>query len=156
LRSEFNIESDEKEIMEQAAEIAGRIKKPAVLVKRMMDWVYRELDKRPVISVPSAIEVLRTKAGDCNEHATLLVALLRAVRIPARISVGLVYVREKFYYHAWVEAYTGKWITLDPTLNQMPADVTHITLLRGNLDKQVDIVGIIGKLKLEVVDFEYN
>ncbi|MFC1493783.1 transglutaminase family protein [Thermodesulfobacteriota bacterium] len=156
LKPEFNIESDEKEIKSKANEIAGEMKNPVTVIKRMAEWVYRELDKRPVVSIPSAIEVLRTRTGDCNEHATLLVALLRAVKIPARISIGLVYVREKFYYHAWVEAYTGKWITLDPTLNQMPADVTHITLLRGNLDKQVDIMGIMGKLNLEVVDFAYN
>jgi len=156
LNSEFNIESDEKEILNKATEIAGDTKSTVTVIKRMMEWVYKELDKRPVVSIPSALEVLRTKTGDCNEHATLLVALLRAVGIPARISIGLVYVREKFYYHAWVEAYTGEWITLDPTLNQLPADVTHITLLRGNLDKQVDIMGIIGKLSLEVIDFEYN
>ena len=156
LKPEFNIESDDEEIIDRAEEIAGGTKSPITVIKNMMTWVYRELDKRPVVSIPSAIEVLKTKTGDCNEHATLLVALLRAVRIPARISIGLVYVREKFYYHAWVEAYTDKWITLDPTLNQIPADVTHITLLRGNLDKQVDIMGIMGKLNLEVVDFEYN
>jgi transglutaminase-like putative cysteine protease len=99
--------------------------------------------------------VLETKSGDCNEHATLLTALLRAAGIPARISVGLVYMREGFFYHAWVEAYTGEWITLDPTLNQMPADVTHISFLRGNIDKQVEIMALIGKIELEVMDFEY-
>lgn len=156
LKPEFNIESDEKEIIEKAAEISGGDKNPASVSGKMMEWVNRELDKRPVVSIPSALEVLRTKTGDCNEHATLLVALLRSAGIPSRISVGLVYVREKFYYHAWVEAYTGRWITIDPTLNQLPADVTHITLIRGNLDKQVDIMAVIGKLKLEVVDFEYH
>ena len=80
---------------------------------------------------------------------------MRAAGIPARISVGLAYTREKFFYHAWVEAYTGEWVTMDPTLNQIPADVTHISLLRGNIDKQVEIMGLIGKLRLEVIDFEY-
>ena len=152
---EYNIESDDRDIMDKALEIAGKIKNPVTVSRNMMQWVYSNLTKRPVVSIPSAVEVLHTKTGDCNEHATLLTALLRAAGIPARISVGLVYIREKFFYHAWVEAYTGQWITLDPTLDQMPADVTHISLLRGNIDKQVEIMGLIGKLRLEVMDFEY-
>ena len=155
LAPEYNIESDDREIIDTARKIAGKTKNPVAVAKKMMEWVYFSLDKRPVVNIPSAIEVLHTKTGDCNEHATLLTALLRAEGIPARISVGLVYMREKFFYHAWVEAYTGQWITLDPTLDQMPADVTHISLLRGNIDKQVEIMGLIGKLRLEVMDFEY-
>ena len=118
--------------------------------------MYSNLDKRPVISVPSALEVLETRVGDCNEHATLLTALLRASGIPARLSIGLVYNRNKFFYHAWTEAYVGEWISMDATFNQMPADVSHVRLMRGNLDKQVEIMGLIGKLKFEVIDFEYD
>ena len=155
LEPEFNIQSDDREIIEKAVEITGKERTPVAVSRKMMEWVYSSISKQPVVSIPSALEVLHNKTGDCNEHATLLTALLRAAGIPSRISVGLVYIREKFFYHAWVEAYTGQWITLDPTLNQMPADVTHISLLRGNIDKQVEIMGLIGKLKIEVMDFEY-
>lgn len=155
LAPEYNIESDEDLIISKAQKIAGNIKDPVVISKKMMEWVYTAIEKRPVMSIPSAAEVLETMTGDCNEHATLLTALLRAVGIPARISTGLVYTRENFYYHAWVEAYTGEWITIDPTMNQFPADVSHITLIRGNIDKQVEIMAVIGKLAIEVIDFEY-
>jgi transglutaminase-like putative cysteine protease len=155
LAPEYNIESDVDLIIGKAQKIAGNIKDPVTISKRMMEWVYTSIEKRPEISIPSAAEVLETMTGDCNEHATLLTALLRAVGIPARISTGLVYTRENFYYHAWVEAYTGEWITIDPTMNQFPADVSHITLIRGNIDKQVEIMGVIGKLAIEVIDFEY-
>ena len=94
--------------------------------------------------------------GDCNEHATLLTALLRAAGIPARLSVGLVYSRNKFFYHAWTEAFLGEWISMDATLNQMPTDVSHIRLMHGNLDNQVEIMGLIGKLEFEVLDFGYD
>jgi hypothetical protein len=156
LKPEFNIESDADEITVRANAIIGDEKNPAIIAGKLMKWVYDNVDKRPVISIPSAIEVLKTRVGDCNEHATLLTALLRASGIPARLSVGLVYNRGKFYYHAWTEAYIEGWITMDATLNQMPADVTHICLVRGNLDKQVEIMGLMGRLKLEVLDFGYN
>ncbi len=79
-----------------------------------------------VRSLPSAAEVLRTRVGDCNEHTALFVALARAAGLPARIAVGLVYLRGGFYYHAWPEVYVeergrGLWLPVDPTLNQFPA-----------------------------------
>lgn len=156
LRPELNIESDAKEIMKKAGEIAGDVQNPLSVARKLLKWVYDNIEKKPVVSVPSALEVLRTRVGDCNEHATLLTALLRASGIPARISVGLVYSRNKFLYHAWTEAYVGYWISMDATLNQMPTDVSHIMLMQGNLDKQVEIAGLIGKLKLELLDYRYD
>lgn len=156
MKPEFNIESDADEIVEMAKTIAGTEKSPVLKARKLLNWVYHNIEKRPVVNVPSALEVLETRVGDCNEHATLLTALLRASGIPSRMSVGLVYNRGKFYYHAWTEAYLGGWVTMDATLNQMPADVSHVSILYGNLDKQVEIMGILGRLKIEVLDFGYN
>jgi hypothetical protein len=156
LEPEFNIESGHEEIIRAAAEIAGATKDPVEAAVLVQAWVYENLDKRPLVSIPSALEVLRTRVGDCNEHATLATALLRALGIPARIAVGLVFSRGKFFYHAWSEAYVGEWISLDPTLNQIPVDATHIKLLDGNLDRQVDLLGLIGKIDLEVIDYIHD
>jgi hypothetical protein len=156
LEPEFNIESRDKEILDAVKRIAGSEQDPLGVAKKLLQWVYRNVEKKPVLSIPSALEVLRTRAGDCNEHATLLTALLRAAGIPARLAVGLVYTRDKFYYHAWTEAYLGEWISMDATLNQMPVDASHIKLLEGNLDKQVEIAGVIGGLKVQILDIRYD
>jgi hypothetical protein len=156
LMPELNIESDNDEIIEKAKAITGDETAPVVKARRLLKWVYDNIDKRPVVSLPSAVEVLKTMSGDCNEHATLLTAFLRASGIPARLCVGLVYNHGRFYYHAWTEAYMGGWVTMDATLNQMPADPTHICLIKGNLDRQVEMMGLIGRIKLEVLDFGYN
>src|SRR6185503_5757273 len=77
-----------------------------------------------------------------------------------------VYVHGAFYYHAWPEVYldagpsrsgppaTGFWLPVDPTLNQFPADATHIRLARGGLEKQAAILPMIGRLKLTVLDLD--
>jgi len=156
LEPEFNIESRDKSILEAAQRIAGEDRDSVSVAKKLLQWVYRNVDKKPVLSIPSALEVLRSRAGDCNEHATLLTALLRAAGIPARLCIGLVYTRDKFYYHAWTEAYLGEWISMDPTLNQMPADASHVKLLEGNLDKQVELAGWIGELKVQILDHRYD
>jgi len=63
----------------------------------------------------SALDVYRTRAGDCTEHSLLAVALLRAAGIPARPAVGLAYgsAEGAFVGHMWVEAYVDYWRTLD-------------------------------------------
>jgi hypothetical protein len=156
LKPEFNIESNEDKIVSIARRISGKDLDPFSVARKLLEWVYRNIEKRPVLSVPSAVEVLRTRVGDCNEHTILLTALLRAVGIPAKVSVGLTYSRERFFYHAWTEAYLGEWISMDSTLNQMPADPTHIKLIEGNLEKQVQVAGYAGEMKLKVLDFRYD
>jgi len=156
LLPEINIESDHPEVVAAAREIAGGEKDPLKACRRVLAWTHENLEKRPVVSIPSALETLHSRVGDCNEHATLTAALLRALGIPSRLAVGLVYMRGKFFYHAWNEAYTGRWISMDAVMNQMPVDASHIKLLEGNLDKQVEIAGLIGKLELKILDYAHD
>jgi transglutaminase-like putative cysteine protease len=156
LRPGFNIESDSEAIVSQARDIVGNTRDPVVAARNLMAWVYRHVEKRPVLSLPSALEVLKTRMGDCNEHAVLLTALLRASGIPARECVGLSYVNDRFFYHAWTEAYIGRWVSMDATLNQMPTDAAHVRLAWGALDRQTDIIPFIGAIKLSVLDYGYD
>ncbi|MGQ4912148.1 MAG: transglutaminase-like domain-containing protein [Candidatus Thorarchaeota archaeon] len=66
-----------------------------------------------------AARAIREKEGDCDEHADMLIALLRAVRIPARRIVG------HFFRgspepepHAWCEVFLEQkgWVPVDPAL----------------------------------------
>jgi hypothetical protein len=45
-------------------------------------------------------------------------------------------------------------VTADAVLGQMPADVTHIRFVRGGADRQVDLLGLIGKLKMEILEMK--
>ncbi|MBU1205571.1 MAG: transglutaminase-like domain-containing protein [Proteobacteria bacterium] len=146
------IQSDDPKIKRQAEAIVDGAKDPAEKVSRIAAWLFREVEKRPVVSIPSAVEVLRQKVGDCNEHAVLFTALARAVGIPAHMQAGVIYQEGKFYYHAWAQVYLGTWVAVDPLLNQIPADATHIRLVEGDLDKQLDIVRVIGRLQVEVLE----
>jgi len=154
------IESDDPEIIAEAQKAIRGVTDRRAQAERLTRYVNGLLEKKPTISIPSAREVLRTKVGDCNEHTALFVAMARAVGIPARVSVGLVFVRGAFYYHAWPEVYLdegnnrGLWLPVDPTLNEFPADATHIRLARGGLEKQTAILPLVGKLKMTVLDLE--
>ena len=147
LGSDLFIQADHPEMIEQAKRIAGDEKDSLAVAGLLTRWVHDNLEKRVVPSLPSALEVLHRRAGDCNEHTVLYVALARALGLPARTNVGLVFVEGRFYYHAWPEVYVGQWVALDPVFDQLPADATHIRIIRGGLERQVEIVRLIGKLK---------
>lgn len=157
LRPETFIESDAPEIRAEAERLVQGITGPRARAERLTREVNSLVEKRPTVSLPSALEVLRTKVGDCNEHTVLFVAMARSLGIPARINVGVAYMHGAFYYHAWPEVYLdegngrGLWLPVDPTFNQFPADATHVRLARGGLDKQTAILPLIGQAKMTVV-----
>ena len=146
------IQSDNPQIKAQAEKIIKPTDTAEQKAEKIVNWVYRNIEKKPVLSVPNALEVLKNKVGDCNEHSVLTVALLRAAGVPAQIEAGLVYLHGRFYYHAWNVFYSGKWITADAVFNQVPADVTHIRLVRGDGAEQLNLMGVMGKVKLEVLE----
>jgi transglutaminase-like putative cysteine protease len=146
------IQSDDQKIVSKAQEIVSPDEPASVKASKLVAWVYKNVEKRPVLSVPNALETLNNLVGDCNEHAVLLAALARAAGIPAQVEVGLVYQKGRFYYHAWNVLFIESWVTADAVINQMPADVTHIRFARGEADQQIDLIGVIGKLRLTVLD----
>jgi len=148
------IQSDDKKIIDQASKILAGEKNAYAAAKKLNDWVYSAIEKKPVISIPSALDVLKQREGDCNEHTALYTALARAAGIPTRMAAGIVYMENGFYYHAWPEVWVGHWMPVDPTFNQFPADATHIRFTTGNLDRQSDIIRLVGKLKVEVLEYK--
>lgn len=160
LRPEPFIESDAPEIRAEAEKMVARVTGTRARAERLTREVNALIEKKPTVSLPSALEVLRTKVGDCNEHTALFVALARSIGIPARINVGVAYVRGAFYYHAWPEVFIeegggrGLWLPVDPTFNQFPADAMHLRLARGGLEQQAAILPLIGKVKINISQVE--
>jgi len=146
------IQSKNQKIMETVDKIISPSDSPLVKAQKLTAWIYENIKKRPVLSVPNALETLEKKMGDCNEHAVLLAAFCRAAGIPAQVEAGLVFMKGSFYYHAWNVIYLGKWITVDALMNQMPADPTHIRIVRGEPDRQIDLIGVIGKINIKVLE----
>jgi len=134
-----------------ARELRGTETDPRVVAERINRWVYDSLKKTYSIGVPSAVATLEARRGDCNEHTQLAVALLRAAGIPARVAAGLAYVDGKFYYHAWPEIWLERWVAIDPTFGQFPADAAHLRLTVGGLGRQAELLRLMGPLKIDVL-----
>jgi transglutaminase-like putative cysteine protease len=160
LRSTTFVASDDPVIRRVAGEIIGAELDSIDAARRLNHWVYQEIDKVPVAGFPESREILRSRRGDCNEHTTLFTALARAVGLPTRMAAGIVYSESifsdgAFYYHAWPEVWLGEqWLAIDPTFDQFPADATHVKLVEGALDQQVELMSAVGRLKIEVLEPE--
>lgn len=144
LAADAFIQSDDARVIEQAEKLTERLS-TAEKAKVLSDWVYVTLTKSPTLSLPSATEVLEQRVGDCNEHAVLYIALARASGVPTRLVTGLAYTSGQFYYHAWAEVWLGRWVAVDPTFGQFPADPLHVRLLTGGLETQYEVLGLLGR-----------
>lgn len=156
LSPSLTIQSDHKDIATLGRSIVSPSDAPLVKVQKLVQWVSKNIKNSPRESF-TALSVLRAREGECQAHANLYTALARAVGIPTRIAIGLVYLPESqgFLYHAWAESYVRYWIAVDPTMNQIPADATHIKM---DSDEDNDggrtVLALLGKIHIEVLHYQ--
>jgi len=151
LASDAFIQSDDPKVKEKAREIVGSERDAVAAARKLLFWVNRTLDQTPTFGLPSARDILANPTGDCKVHTILFSALARSVGIPTKLAAGVVYKEGFFYYHAWPEIYIGRWVPVDPTFGQFPADVTHLKLNEGKIEDWINIMGLIGNLKIEIL-----
>ena len=85
-----------------------------------------------------APEAYRRRAGVCQDFAHVLLGILRAAGIPARYASGYLHpgsdapigMAVTGQSHAWVEAWVGQWVPIDPT-NQVPVGECHVLVATG-------------------------
>jgi len=97
-----------------------------------------------------ASEVIEKQTGVCQDFAHAMVALCRAIGIPARYVSGYFFdatrdhqLRGSGASHAWTEVYVGDagWIGLDPTNNKV-IDDTYIKIATGRDYR--DVAPVVG------------
>lgn len=153
LKTEALIQADHPKIVATSDSIVEGLVDPWEKTQAILKWVHTVLEKSPTVSFPSALDVLESRKGDCNEHAVLFAALCRAAGVPATIASGLVYLDGSFYYHAWNRIYANQWIDVDATFGQGVADATHLLLAEGGIENQASMTNVIGSLTIRVVEY---
>jgi tetratricopeptide (TPR) repeat protein len=119
------IASDNRNVIEQARQIAGDDRDAWSVAQKLGEWTNKNLSWKSVARAGAA-ETLATREADCSEFSQLYVAMARSLGLPARIVSGLAYSGNSFGGHAWVEVWIGDWIELDPTWGTHFVDATHI------------------------------
>jgi hypothetical protein len=162
-------QADDPQIVETARQIVGEETNSWRAAKMIAGWVKREMTPNYDVGFATAKEILINRQGDCSEHTVITVALCRAVGIPARAAVGIMYGHGLFAYHMWPEVYVGrwvgldsKWIAVDEESGEYYTDATHIKFGRSLLNEDIfkemaqAVSEIVGKLKLKIVDYRQD
>jgi len=96
-------------------------------VQAIRDWVLQHttFSSNTSNSNTSAIDTLLETTGVCRDFAHLMIALCRAVNIPARFTTGIDYGADPALgptdFHAYVEVYLGdRWYLFDPSGTAIP------------------------------------
>jgi len=137
LKPEIFISYDEvKNILN---DIISEEKTPLQNAIAFSEYVYNNFTyQKGITSVETKTEdVLKLKAGVCQDFANILIIFLRMFEIPSRYVSGYICPKDKEMRgegatHAWVEAYIPNygWLGLDPTNNCIVND-QHVRLATG-------------------------
>ena len=122
------VQSDDPEIRALASKITHKVTDSWSAAKALRAAVSDKISGSMGTVFASAKEALRTGVGDCTEYSVLLAALARAVGIPARCPVGVVYTDHAFVGHMWTEVWVGEWRPLDAALELDQVGPTRIRL----------------------------
>jgi transglutaminase-like putative cysteine protease len=132
-------------------------------VQAICDWVSRHVAfvSGSSSGTTSATETLQQRQGVCRDFAHLMIALCRAVNIPARFTTGLDYGADPALgptdFHAYVEAYVGgRWYMFDPSGTAIPMGFVRLTSGRDAADSAFasifgDVVPQASVLRIEAV-----
>lgn len=136
LGSTERIQSDAPEILEKALELAPEGTDIATAIKNIYNFCHADIKFLEVRGPTSALTALKLREASCNGKNRLMVALLRARGIPARMTNGLILENnQKRTTHAWTIARVGDdWVPFCPT-NGYFAEVPdhYLELARGDI-----------------------
>ena len=154
IQAQDGVESDAPEIVEKSREVVagkqGAREQAKALVGWTASWIEDTLEDGG-----GARESIKKRKGNCQTHARLYTAMARAAGIPTRMVSGLVSQNgSSFIYHSWAESLLdGKWVAVDPTFNQLPADPTHLAFFEGHDSGSLaPIISVIGKITLKIIE----
>ena len=102
----------------RALEIAGGVPPGYPQVEAIRAWIQQHIEYRHGASDAStdAADTLAGGSGVCRDFAHVGIALVRSLKIPARMVVGYLRGLEPMDLHAWFEAWVdGRWYTFDAT-----------------------------------------
>ncbi|WP_153163009.1 transglutaminase family protein [Zoogloea sp. 1C4] len=128
----------------------GQLRPGYARVKAICDWVASHVRFKSATTnaSTSAVDTLHDRVGVCRDFAHLMIALCRALNMPARFATGIDYGADPALgpsdFHAYVEVFLGdRWYLFDPSGTAIPmglmrfgvgrdaADVSYATIFGG-------------------------
>lgn len=153
LAAERFIESKEPRL--QAAALTLQRSTPSETARAIYDWVQQHMHYAGYVADDlGALYALTRASGDCTEYAYLVVALARALGIPARMVGGYVQAEDAVLraqdYHNWAELYfAGRWQLLDAQKGNYLQGAEQYVAFRLYRAEVVNAVGLAHRFRHE-------
>lgn len=119
----------------------GQMRQGYSRVQAIRDWVNQRVTftSNSSTGYTTAVDTLIDEAGVCRDFAHLMIALCRAVNIPARFVSGIDYGADPALgptdFHAYVEVYVGhRWYLFDPSGTAIPMGFVRFATGRDAAD----------------------
>lgn len=153
LRADDWVLSDDETVKGNALNMAVLEKNDAFrLAQYLNSNLYFTVVSMPLFVMTNSLDIFKSKSGDDLQRTVMFASFARAAGLPTRLVWGLVYRDGYFYFHIWPEVWFDKWIPIDPTLAQFPADVTHIPLKEGTLKDIISIVDDLKNIEIKILE----
>jgi hypothetical protein len=163
LQSSYFLDSRDAQVRRVARRVVGEETDPWRKAQLLEKWVHENMRGSTSVGFATASQVVRDLTGDCRQHGMLLAALCRAVEVPSRTAVGLVYFTDAdkgpmLAFHMWTEVWVkGQWLMLDATLGRGSVGAAHLKVADHSwhdtqtLAPLLPVTRVLGKIKVEVV-----
>jgi hypothetical protein len=155
----------DREVRRHAADAVGDEPDAWEKARRIERWVHTHMqNKNFTEAFATADHVARTLEGDCTEHSMLAAAMCRAVGVPSKVSVGLLYVDMPergpvMAFHMWTEVWVhGQWVPIDATLGLGYVGATHLKIADSSwhniqsLTPLLPALRVLGKVSIDVLE----
>lgn len=125
----------------QAMALFGHLPQGHARVIAVRDWVRSQVrfQSNSSNSMTSALDTLHNHTGVCRDFAHLMIAMCRALNIPARFTTGIDFGADPALgptdFHAYVEVYLShRWYLFDPSGTAIPMGFVRIGTGRDAAD----------------------
>ena len=153
LSSSFFIDWDNDPVKAHAKQAVSTLPPTATAwqkARAVENYVHRNMKAAEFSqAMATCSNVARTLSGDCTEYAMLAAGMCRALGVPSRTAIGLIYAapdRGKAFlaYHMWFEVFAdGHWVALDATLARGSIGPGHVKITDASWHEEKSFVPLL-------------
>lgn len=143
-------------IRERAASLRGNERNIATILTALMDWMGATFVVDDFVPPVAADRLVTHPRGSMMNAGVLAVALARAAGVPARLVLGMRPEHGRWRGTVWMEAWSGRWLSIHPAEGAFLDDALHLKLLHAADERELreQARRLQGALRIDLLSVE--
>ncbi len=129
VKGDSSLTLDGESVRRRANSLKAWERSSDVVINSLSGTIRREFVEDPFVPLVTAASIADVPRGSSIHASLLLVAVARAVGLPARFVLGVAPVSGRWTSKVWVEVWSGDWLPVDAIAGEVISDAAHIKLL---------------------------